>query len=426
MHCGARRCLLIRPSLTHSRCVSAAAVPNRHFDVAIVGAGLTGAALAAGLGANKLTRDLRIALVDRQEPASIQHPQLSPPANRVSTLTPASIQFLTEIGAWPDIAPPRSAPFSRMQVWDSTGSDFVQYDAATSSEVTMGHVAENGVIQYALMQRLRPNVYNMWPAIVKALELPPFSPTQQSGTMQSSNAFASLQLEGGSTIKAKLVVGSDGGNSNVFLPNGPLALLPVRDGFSNIVWSTTPAQAAELEAMTPTDFVNAVNMALSGGPRPSSVLGGMTGARASSAQFEDPPVVTKAVGQPPKSFPLVLCHAGRYVRPRLALIGDAAHTVHPLAGQGVNLGFGDVKALVDAIAHATETGMDIGSMTVLEEEYERPRQQANISMTAALNGLKRVFEPQTGLTARIRSIGLGLLNDVPFAKDKIMQYAMGR
>ncbi len=101
-----------------------------------------------------------------QEPASIQHPQLSPPANRVSTLTPASIQFLTDIGAWPDIAPPRSAPFSRMQVWDSTGSGFVQYDAATASEVTMGHVAENGVIQYALMQRLRPNVHNMWPVSV--------------------------------------------------------------------------------------------------------------------------------------------------------------------------------------------------------------------------------------------------------------------
>ena len=101
-----------------------------------------------------------------QEPASIQHPQLTAPANRVSTLTPASIQFFTEIGAWPDIAPPRSAPFSRMQVWDSTGSGFVRYDAATSSEVTMGHVAENGVIQYALMQRLRPNVHNMWPVSV--------------------------------------------------------------------------------------------------------------------------------------------------------------------------------------------------------------------------------------------------------------------
>lgn len=156
------------------------------------------------------------------------------------------------------------------------------------------------------------------------------------------------------------------------------------------------------------------------------MLGGLTGARASCAQFEEPPLVTKAVGQPPKSFPLVLCHAGRYVRPRLALVGDAAHTVHPLAGQGVNLGFGDVKALVDAIVHATETGMDIGSMTLLEEEYEQPRQLANISMTAALDGLKRVFEPQAGLTARIRSIGLGLLNDVPFAKNKIMQYAMGR
>ena len=148
-------------------------------------------------GANKFTRDLRIALVDRQvlafltalvitaqtyhkgivtyrcwtlpcllqEPASIHSPLnlLDAPANRVSTLTPASIQFLTDIGAWPAIAPPRCAPFSRMQVWDSTGSGFVKYDATHLSEQTMGHVAENGVIQHALLQQLRPNVNKMWP-----------------------------------------------------------------------------------------------------------------------------------------------------------------------------------------------------------------------------------------------------------------------
>lgn len=442
------------------RVLSAAAHADKLYDVAIVGAGLTGAALAAGLGANKFTRDLRIALVDRQEPASIHSPLLDAPANRVSTLTPASIQFLTDIGAWPAIAPPRCAPFSRMQVWDSTGSGFVQYDATHLSEQTMGHVAENGVIQHALLQQLRPNVNKIWPATVQALQLPPYSTSQHEGTMQASTSLASLLLQDGLTIQAKLVVGSDGGNSKVrqmaqlrtvnwsykqrglvatvatdtpntaalqvFLPNGPLALLPVRDGFSNIVWSTTPAQAAELEAMSPQDFVTAVNMALSGGPRPSSLLGSLTGARATSAQFEDPPVVTRAIGQPPRSFPLVLCHAGRYVRPRLALIGDAAHTVHPLAGQGVNLGFGDVKTLVDALAHATETGKDIGNMSLLEDEYEHPRQQANISMTAALDGIKRVFEPQTGLSAGVRSIGLAVLNEVPFAKDKIMQYAMGR
>lgn len=98
-----------------------------------------------------------------QEPASIHSPLLDAPANRVSTLTPASIQFLTDIGAWPAIAPPRCAPFSRMQVWDSTGSGFVQYDATHLSEQTMGHVAENGVIQHALLQQLRPNVNKIWP-----------------------------------------------------------------------------------------------------------------------------------------------------------------------------------------------------------------------------------------------------------------------
>ena len=102
-----------------------------------------------------------------QEPAAISPPLFDAPANRVSTLTPASIQFLTDVGAWPEIAPPRSAPFSRMQVWDSAGSGFIQYDAAHLSKATMGHVAENGVIQHALMQRLLPNVDRLWP--VRAL-----------------------------------------------------------------------------------------------------------------------------------------------------------------------------------------------------------------------------------------------------------------
>ena len=98
-----------------------------------------------------------------QEPPAIAQQSLQAPANRVSTLTPASIQFLTDIGAWQDIAPPRSAPFSRMQVWDSLGRSFVQYDAANLAEPSMGHVAENGVIQHAIMQRLQPNVEKMWP-----------------------------------------------------------------------------------------------------------------------------------------------------------------------------------------------------------------------------------------------------------------------
>ncbi|KAL3162963.1 hypothetical protein ABBQ32_009395 [Trebouxia sp. C0010 RCD-2024] len=460
MPCKALRGLLnVAPSGQY-RALCAAASITDVYDVAIVGAGLTGAALAAGLGSKKITRGLRVALIDRQEPAAIGPPLLDAPANRVSTLTPASVKFLTDVGAWPEIAPPRSAPFCRMQVWDSAGSGFIQYDAAHLSNATMGHVAENGVIQHALMQRLLPNVDRLWPETVQSLQLPPYSQSQWPGTLQAGSAYASLHLQNGRTISAKLVVGSDGGNSKVrqmaqlrtvswsykqrglvatvatdipntsalqvFLPNGPLALLPVRDGFSNIVWSTTAAHAAELEAMTPDSFVQAVNMALSRGPSPSSLLGRFVGRQASAAQFEEPPLITRTVGQPPKSFPLVLCHAGRYVRPRLALIGDAAHTVHPLAGQGVNLGFGDVKALVEAVAYAAETGMDIGDITLLQGHYEGPRQRANVRMIAALDGLKRVFEPQAGLSARLRNVGLGLLNELPFAKDRIMQYAMGQ
>eukprot|EP00891_Asterochloris_glomerata_P006646 jgi/Astpho2/6646/fgenesh1_pm.00101_%23_17_t len=344
------------------------------------------------------------------------------------------------------------------QVWDSSGAGYVRYRAADAGRTVMGHVAENSVLQAALMHCLhRPgaNVELMWPVSVEGLQLPAYPSASDAGGTQSSSPFAELHLAGGRSLKARLVVGADGARSHTrqlaqmrtmgysygqrglvvsvrtaspnrtawqrFLPTGPLALLPVRDGYSNVVWSTTPQHARQLEHSTPQELVRALNEPFG----QTSAVANLFGAPDSTEPFQLPPMVTEAPGPPPKSFQLVLCQAGKYVRPRLALVGDAAHAVHPLAGQGVNLGFADVAQLTDAIALAVETGTDIGDLQHLETQYERPRQSANMRMAATLDALKRVFQPQNAVFASIRGAGLNLINSAPAVRTKIMEVAMG-
>eukprot|EP00884_Botryococcus_braunii_P012121 jgi/Botrbrau1/2090/Bobra.0047s0048.1 len=300
-----------------------------------------------------------------------------------------------------------------MQVWDWGGNGYLQYQVPTH-ESPMGYVAENSVIQGCLVQQLerdRGRVDLLWPAEIVSLQLPD---VEQAARHGGGGPLACLTLRDGGQILARLVIAADGARSFIrhlagmrtmerdyrqralvatvrtaeangvawqrFLETGPLALLPVRDGFSNIVWSTTPAEALRLQKCPPSEFAAEVNVALQGGTTPplNSFIG-----RGGEAGFWRPPWVEEWVGSPPNSFPLAFRAPGRYVRSRLVLIGDAAHAVHPLAGQGVNLGFGDVRALANALASAVETGRDIGDATLLEEEYEQPRQRSNMLMIGA-------------------------------------------
>ncbi|KAK9825846.1 hypothetical protein WJX81_003187 [Elliptochloris bilobata] len=422
---------------------------------------MVGAAFAALLAANPLTAALRVLMLDRAPPPEALGPLPPVPGLRVSTLTPASVRLIERAGAWRDVAPPHSAAFKTMQVWDSSGSGCVRYSAAEAGEPVMGHVAENDLLQAALLRQLRQpgaGVELLWPAQLEGLHLPkPFSELQRDGGGAAPGALAELGLSGGRRLRARLVVGADGPRSHVrqladlrtfgwaygqrglvatvrpevantcawqrFLPHGPLALLPVRNGYANIVWTTTPRHAAELEAASPEAFADAVNEALQGAPTPARNF--FLPAAAAESEFRRPPLVRPASGRGPKSFPLALRASGRYVRSRLALIGDAAHAVHPLAGQGVNLGLADAGALADALAYAVTTGQDVGDEGMLEGAYEAPRQAANGAMLAALDGLKRVFEPQSGLLSGLRGLGLDALNAVPGAKQRIVRYAMG-
>lgn len=231
-----------------------------------------------------------------------------------------------------------------------------------------------------------------------------------------------------------------------FLPTGPLALLPARHG-SVVAWTCPTEMAAQLQALPRHELAVAISDALTSTRRhgqhkqnedgeqgqqqqaPSSQLplAGMLGSLfgpARASQCMEPPGVTGVVGEGPIVLPLALQHAGRYTRPRLALIGEAAHAVHPLARQGANLGLADAKALSKVIASAVETGQDIGSPALLGWQYAQPQRRANSAATAAMGTLLTLFQPQVGPMAAVRSLGLGLVDSAPALKQTIMRLAM--
>ncbi|KXZ50259.1 hypothetical protein GPECTOR_17g897 [Gonium pectorale] len=421
------------------------------------------------------------------------------PELRVSTVTPGSIAVLQTAGAWEQVAA-HSSEFRTMQVWDTCSPGFIRWDAQETGAGRMGVVAENTLLQASLLdaaQRSGKRTEFVWPAEVRALRLPTEDGADRTcsrdgGAADGSGSWgveagprpqhglAELELADGRVLASRLVVAADGAASRIrsmaglrtwgwgygqrglvatvetaepsdtawqrFLPTGPLALLPLRDGFSGIVWSGPPELATALERMGPAEFGAAVNQALRDPPTsPLPILGLGQGAGSSSGPlgflgaalqrwgpalggggggFQEPPLVTGWAGAAPRSFPLQLKQSGRYVLPRLALVGDAAHAVHPLAGQGVNLGFGDARVLAEALAGAVEAGADPGDAQVLADGYEAPRRRAVLTMVAALDGVKKAFEVQAAPLAALRGAGLGLINAVGPLRNGIMQYAM--
>jgi 2-octaprenylphenol hydroxylase len=392
------------------------------FDVVVVGGAMAGAGTAALLAATPATAGLRIALVEPR-PATLPAAD-SPMDLRVSALSRASQQLLERTGAWPAVAA-RAAAYQRMVIWeerqDPAGPDALVFDAAELGEPDLGHIGENRSIQAALTARA-----DAQGVVLLRAEL---------ATLEVTRDAVRIALGDGREFRAGLVVGADGADSGVrrhagidtrgwdydqravvahlasevphgatarqrFLDTGPLALLPLADGRSSLVWSTLPEQADELVQCPEDAFADRVTAASAG------VLGRLV------------PTTARA------SFPLRLLHARRYAAERVALIGDAAHTVHPLAGQGINLAFLDAAALVDVLGEAVGTGDDPGELRVLRR-YERWRKAEALPAIALLDGLKRLFSGGDPLQSRLRQGALGLAQSSVTAKRLFMQRALG-
>ena len=392
---------------------------SKHYDIIIVGAGMVGATLACGLAEE--AEQLKIAIIDANEPKFDWDKNSYD--MRVSAITRASQTLLKNVGAWDKIVEQRISPYQDMFVWDAGANGELHFDSADMGEADLGHIIENRVIVKALHQRIKefPQIELLCPAKLEKIEF-----NQDSSV---------LTLEDKTELAASLVVAADGSRSWVrqqadiavkgwdfdqaalvttvktekhhqdtawqrFLTTGPLAFLPLTDGYSSIVWSTSPAEAQRLTILDEKEFLIELEQAF------DSKLGKVES------------VAARAV------FPLRLFETLNYVKPRLALVGDAAHTIHPLAGQGVNLGLADVASLMNVIIEALNDKKDIGDLKVLRR-YERWRRADNRSMLVAMDGLKRLFGSELSAVKDLRSLGLNLTNKITPLKNLIMQQAMG-
>lgn len=395
---------------------------DRDFDIVIGGGGMVGAAVAALIVTDPRARGLKVALAEEQ-PASM--PLSGEAAElRVSALSRASEQLLRAVGAWEALGARPPCPYTRMRVWDAAGApddgDALLFDAADIGEPDLGCIVENRAIAAALTGVALKRGVSLLAAPIKDLDL------------QLESAAVAI---GERTLHTGLVVAADGSQSRLrlaagidvrrhaysqralvarleaerahgaearqrFLPSGPLALLPLSDGAVSLVWSLPESDAERQLAADDHEFSQAVTAA-SGG-----VLGELKVASARAA------------------FALSRDHAVSYAGTRIALVGDAAHTVHPLAGQGVNLGFLDAATLVETVLVAREAGEDPGDPAVLGR-YSRARRLDNLTVAAAMDGLNKLFGARLPMVTTLRRVGLGLVNHASPVRTRLMREALG-
>lgn len=392
-------------------------------DIAVVGAGMVGAAAAALLA--KQAPGAVITVLEADAPPRWCRDE--EPGLRVSALSEASRRVLEACGAWDEIAAGRVSPYAHMRVWDGAipagGPGAIRFDAAEVAAPLLGHIVENELVRQALRNALLRlgNVKLLDGARLESLTLGP--------------ERAELGIEDGRRLYARLVVGADGAGSpsrelaglevtgheyeqravvcnlrcqlphgetawQRFLPEGPIALLPLPGGRVSIVWSTTPARAEALLAADDQEF------------------------RAAVAEAADGCLGEVLEAGPRAAFPLRMRHAPVYTRARYALVGDAAHTVHPLAGQGVNLGFLDAAALAEIVTGGLAAGRDPGDPALLRR-YERWRKPENVLAMRAFDGINRLFSSDSPALGTIRRAGFTMVDRLAPLKGVFIRRAMG-
>jgi len=398
------------------------APPNRDFDVVIVGAGVIGAAMASLLVARKLSAPGRVAVIaDRFATAASADADWD---LRVFALSRASERLLKVCGVWDSLPAQRVHAYERMCVWDAggepRGKGSLSFDCAEIGEPNLGFIVDGRALQWRCLQAARAQGAVLLEAGLAAIV--------------ATDADISIRLTDGRTLRSQLLIAADGLQSKTrellgidtaghtyhqdalvahvrtakshcntawqrFLGPGPLAFLPLPDGRSSIVWSAALPEAARLRALDPAAFGAALTAAS------GEVLGNCE------------------LSTPTSSFPLKLQYALEYARPRAVLIGDAAHVVHPLAGQGLNLGLLDCAALADVLGRAGGTGY-FGEHRLLRR-YERWRRSENLLAAGALDGLERLFSAVDPLSTGLRAAGLSAVGRVPFVKRRLAQRALG-
>jgi 2-octaprenylphenol hydroxylase len=397
---------------------------KRTCEITIVGAGMIGLATAAVMARSGQRDRFRLTVID-----AATRPAFDPASDvalRVSALAPGSVDILTDLGAWEAIAASRACPFREMRVWDVGGSpegpETLRFEAAEFAVAELGFITENVLVRSELLK------------ILDSAGVETRFETPIDGIERDHRRF-DLRLTGGEVLTPDLLIAADGARSMIrqqagigvtvwrheqkafvthlrsekphrftawqrFLPDGPIGMLPLADGRISVVWSTTAEQADRALGLADADL--------------SELLTDIT----------DKALGRLTVAGPRGAFPLNSQHADRYVMPGLALIGDAAHSIHPLAGQGANLGLADAAVLAEVLGAAARRGEYVGDQPVLRR-YERARKGANVSMLRFMDGLNRLFSNQSTALGRLRGIGMYLFNRSGPVRAAAVERALG-
>ena len=397
---------------------------KQRYDIAIAGAGVVGLTMASLLTRSPAASQLNIIVVDGGKP-----PTYAPNddiALRVSAISSGSAGILQRADAWQRIDRGRICEFAEMRVWDAgtgvEGPETLHFSAAEFALPHLGHIVENSMLQTELLAALASQQVDVrFATTIRAID-------------QQDDRYV-IKLSDASTLHPDLLIGADGANSFVrrqtgiaapgrsyqqmafvthlrtershrhtawqrFLESGPIALLPLADGRVSTVWSTTPELATAAQSASDKDLGQRLTEASDG------VLGRLIPAG------------------PRGGFPLQLRHAKQYVRPGVALIGDAAHNVHPLAGQGANLGLADAACLATVIADAIGNDEHIADYRVLRR-YERGRKGSNRSMLQFVDVLNRLFSNRSRSLAELRTTGMRLFNRSGPVREHAVRVALG-